>query len=235
MQELTGRFPHQLSGGQQQRVALARALGYSPRVLLLDEPFSNLDAKLRERARASVRQLQQRLGLTTILVTHDQDEALSMSDRILVMEGGRIVQSGTAEEVYRSPANRFVAEFVGRCNFVAGVVDGLSSNGHLDVVVDDGAMHLQLDRSADASPSGEVTVAIRPEALDLAEAGSAPVAELFRGTVENRSFLGDHYQYEVRVGRLLLSVSSRRRVDASAVLVRIPPSACNILGDASRG
>ena len=114
------RYPHQLSGGQQQRVALARAIAYPPAVLLLDEPFSNLDAKLRERARDWLKELQHALGLTTLFVTHDQDEALSMSDRILVMNGGRILRDGTPEEVYRQPRSRFVAEFVGQCNFLTG-------------------------------------------------------------------------------------------------------------------
>src|SRR4051794_23726305 len=118
------RYPHQLSGGQQQRVALGRALVYSPSVLLLDEPFSNLDAKLRERARAWVKDLQHTLGLTTIFVTHDQDEALSMSDRVLVMNGGVVQQVGTPEDVYRRPVNRFVAEFVGQVNLITGNVVG---------------------------------------------------------------------------------------------------------------
>src|SRR3954466_11939911 len=124
MRPYADRYPHQLSGGQQQRVALARALVYSPSVLLLDEPFSNLDAKLRERARAWVKDLQHRLGLTTIFVTHDQDEALSMSDRVVVMDRGVIQQVGTPEEIYRKPANRFVAEFVGRVNLITGEVAG---------------------------------------------------------------------------------------------------------------
>src|SRR4030088_2669869 len=117
------RYPYQLSGGQQQRVALARALAHSPAVLLLDEPFSNLDAKLRERARIWFRALQRRLNVTTIFVTHDQDEALSMSDRILVMEDGRIAQEGSPEEVYRKPTTPFVADFVGQCNLIDGVVE----------------------------------------------------------------------------------------------------------------
>src|SRR3982751_2058243 len=122
MEQYADRYPHQLSGGQQQRVALARALVYSPSVLLLDEPFSNLDAKLRERARAWVKELQHRLGLTTIFVTHDQDEALSMSDRVVVMNAGEVQQIGTPEEIYRRPANRFVAEFVGNVNLLTGQV-----------------------------------------------------------------------------------------------------------------
>ncbi|HEU5278135.1 MAG TPA: ABC transporter ATP-binding protein, partial [Gaiellaceae bacterium] len=153
------RYPHQLSGGQQQRVALARALVYSPSVLLLDEPFSNLDAKLRERARAWVKELQHRLGLTTIFVTHDQDEALSMSDRVAVMSAGEVQQIATPEEVYRHPANRFVAEFVGRVNLIEGVI----SAGVVDVT---GSPHSLAVQDADGS-TGDVTVAIRPEAISV--------------------------------------------------------------------
>src|SRR6266581_5457509 len=119
---LERRGATELSGGQQQRVALARALVYAPAILLLDEPFSNLDAKLRERARDWLKELQHTLGLTTVFVTHDQDEALSMSDRILVMTGGRILREGTPEEVYRQPRLRFVAEFLGQYNVLTGAV-----------------------------------------------------------------------------------------------------------------
>src|SRR5215213_5549848 len=135
------RYPHQLSGGQQQRVALARALVYSPSVLLLDEPFSNLDAKLRERARSWVKELQHTLGLTTIFVTHDQDEALSMSDAIAVMDRGVVQQIGAPEAIYRRPANRFVAEFVGRVNLIAGTVSALTDTSVL-VDIGEGALVL---------------------------------------------------------------------------------------------
>src|ERR1700704_5913694 len=122
MTAYAARYPYQLSGGQQQRVALARALAHHPDLLLLGEPFSNLDAKLRERARVWFRELQSRLRVTTVFVTHDQDEALSMSDRILVMEHGRIAQEGSPEEVYRRPATAYVADFVGQCNLLDGVI-----------------------------------------------------------------------------------------------------------------
>ncbi len=120
--DLSGRYPHQLSGGQQQRVALARALVYSPTVLLLDEPLSNLDAKLREQARAWLKRLQEDLGITTVYVTHDQDEALALSDRIAVMAGGNMIQIGSPHEIYESPAAPEVAAFIGRCNFLTGRV-----------------------------------------------------------------------------------------------------------------
>src|SRR5919198_1359260 len=153
------RYPHQLSGGQQQRVALARALVYSPSVLLLDEPFSNLDAKLRVRARTWVKELQQSLGLTTIFVTHDQDEALSMSDRVVVMSAGQIQQIGTPEDVYRTPANRFVAEFVGRVNLIDGVVS--SRDGVRTVVDVDPSHRLALATPQSSALGGRVTLAVR--------------------------------------------------------------------------
>src|SRR5712672_3686926 len=129
------RYPHELSGGQQQRVALARALVYAPAVLLLDEPFSNLDAKLRERARTWLKHLQAELGLTTLFVTHDQDEALSLSDRIVVMNEGSILQVGSPEDVYHRPANRFVAEFLGHCNVLADRAVPAASSGPAQLVL----------------------------------------------------------------------------------------------------
>src|SRR3954453_21264849 len=122
LSHLRDRYPHQLSGGQQQRVALARALVYSPTVLLLDEPLSNLDAKLREQARAWLKRLQEDLGITTVYVTHDQDEALALSDRIAVMSGGHMLQVADPHSVYERPATPEVAAFVGRCNFFQGTV-----------------------------------------------------------------------------------------------------------------
>jgi iron(III) transport system ATP-binding protein len=221
------RYPHQLSGGQQQRVALARALVYSPSVLLLDEPFSNLDAKLRERARTWVKELQQNLGLTTIFVTHDQDEALSMSDRVVVMSAGKVQQIGTPEEVYRRPVNRFVAEFVGRVNLIDGVV--ASANGD-DVVLDVPGSSLHLALRSQRDVSGKVTVAVRPEAVTI-----EPIESTRNGTntweasVHTVAFLGDHYEYEVNAGPVALMVQSAQRVPGEQIKVHIPPDACAVV------
>jgi iron(III) transport system ATP-binding protein len=215
-----GRYPHELSGGQQQRVALARALVYSPAVLLLDEPFSNLDAKLRERARAWLKGLQHTLGLTTVFVTHDQDEALSMSDRILVMNGGRILREGTPEEIYRQPRVRFVAEFLGQCNFLTGAVSGGPDGGAVLRTAEFGDGIAV--SGAPAGPGG--TIAVRPEDIEIISAaeaaapGAAP-----EGIVLDISYLGDHYQYRVAVGALQLSVHSQRPLAPGPVRVRIPP------------
>src|SRR5215212_1418291 len=224
------RYPHQLSGGQQQRVALARALVYSPSVLLLDEPFSNLDAKLRERARTWVKDLQHRLGLTTIFVTHDQDEALSMSDRVVVMDRGVIQQVGTPEEVYRQPSNRFVAEFVGRVNLIDGVVASVDG-GSVVVEVNGSGQRLTLAAPDEIGVASNVTVAVRPEAVTLAPADGASVngTNTWDARVEAVAFLGDHYEYEVTAGSLALTVQSATRVQGERIKVHIPAEACAVI------
>jgi len=211
------RYPHQLSGGQQQRVALARAIAYSPAVLLLDEPFSNLDAKLRERARDWLKELQHTLGLTTIFVTHDQDEALSMSDRILVMDGGRILRDGTPEEVYRQPRERFVAAFLGQCNFLTGAV---SAGPDGDAVLKTAEFSSGIAvRGRHDGPTG--TIAVRPEDIEIGE-HDTPAAGT-EASILHASYLGDHYQYRVAVGSAQLSVRSHRQLAQGPVRLRIPP------------
>jgi iron(III) transport system ATP-binding protein len=231
MAEFERRYPHQLSGGQQQRVALARALVYEPSVLLLDEPFSNLDAKLRERARSWVKELQHRLGLTTVFVTHDQDEALSMSERVLVMRDGRVQQVGTPEEIYRQPVNRFVAEFVGRVNLITGTVGGWEA-GRLALELDgsDGRQ-LWIDTPQARKPRAPLTVAVRPEALVLESAESLPTSgsNTLDAHVRSVAFLGDHYEYELQAGSLALTAQSARALSGDRLRVHIPPDACAIV------
>jgi iron(III) transport system ATP-binding protein len=213
------RFPHQLSGGQQQRVAFARAIAYSPAVLLLDEPFSNLDAKLRERARDWLRGLQHTLGLTTVFVTHDQHEALSMSDRIVVINGGRILREGTPEEVYRQPRVRFVAEFLGQCNFLTGAVS-TGPDGEAVLKTTEFGDGIAV-REQHAGPSG--TIAVRPEDIEISQPSSDPPGSGQAGTVLDVSYLGDHYQYRVAVGTVQLAVRSQRPLAQGPVRLRIPP------------
>jgi iron(III) transport system ATP-binding protein len=225
-----GRYPHELSGGQQQRVALARALVYAPAVLLLDEPFSNLDAKLRERARTWLKRLQEELGLTTLFVTHDQDEALSLSDRIVVMNAGKVLQVGGPEDIYHRPATRLVAEFLGRCNSLTAKVVAaaspstgaarliLSANGKPVTVMDEGLAAGDL-----------VQLAVRPEAVELVDSASADAENTFQAELRTVSFLGDHYLYELDVDGLALTVTSTQSVTGHAVRVRIPPAACRVL------
>src|SRR3954468_5809143 len=224
------RYPHQLSGGQQQRVALARALVYSPSVLPLEEPFSNLDAKLRERARTWVKDLQHRLGLTTIFVTHDQDEALSMSDRVVVMDRGVIQQVGTPEEVYRQPANRFVAEFVGRVNLIDGTIASIDG-ASVVVEVTGSGQRLTLAAPDDTGLASNVTVAVRPEAVTLARAdgASANGTNTWDASVATVAFLGDHYEYEVSAGTLALTVQSSQLVPGERIRVHIPAEACAVI------
>ncbi|HEX9623591.1 MAG TPA: ABC transporter ATP-binding protein [Streptosporangiaceae bacterium] len=215
-----GRYPHELSGGQQQRVALARALVYAPAVLLLDEPFSNLDAKLRERARDWLKELQHTLGLTTVFVTHDQDEALSMSDRIVVMNAGRILREGTPEEVYRQPRVRFVAEFLGRYNFLTGAV-GTGPDGDAVLTTAEFSEGITVHGRHDG-PSA--TIAVRPEDIEISSGIQldAPGTGT-EASVLHASYLGDHYHYRVAVGAMQLSVHSQRPLAPGPVRLRIPP------------
>jgi iron(III) transport system ATP-binding protein len=232
------RYPHELSGGQQQRVALARALVYSPAVLLLDEPFSNLDAKLRERARTWLKRLQHELGLTTIFVTHDQDEALSMSDRILVMNRGVILQDGTPEEVYREPTSRFVAEFLGQCNILTARALSANGDGMVRAVLTSGEIELTLRDSSlrlgDLRLGDEIEVAVRPEAIELEASRGEKNENVFTADVVSQTFLGDHYAYVLRAGNVELAATDRRRL-GSRVLVHVPSEACRVVNATAAG
>jgi iron(III) transport system ATP-binding protein len=227
----TRRYPHELSGGQQQRVALARALVYSPAVLLLDEPFSNLDAKLRERTRTWLRTLQRSLGLTTIFVTHDQHEALAMSDRVLVMDHGVAQQTGTPEDIYRRPSNRFVADFVGHCNFIPATVSATGSAATVTARIDGTTLDLRLQTPRHLAIGAAITIAVRPEAIELHAAEAATTSEVNRCDAELRSvvFLGDHYEYQLGVGPLELLAQTTTSISGERLAVHIPPSACAVL------
>ena len=190
LQDKGSRYPYQLSGGQQQRVALARALAFEPQVLLLDEPLSALDAKIRVALRLEIRSIQRQLGITTVYVTHDQEEALSLSDRVVVMSEGRIEQIGPPAEIYNFPATPFVASFVGTLNLLpANVIDAPA--GRIAV---DGQ---EIRGSGPTEGTGSATVALRPEAVRLGDAGGA---NRLRGTVEDVSFLGSIVRTRVRIG-----------------------------------
>ena len=223
------RYPHEISGGQQQRVALARALVYSPSVLLLDEPFSNLDAKLRERARTWLKRLQGDLGITTLFVTHDQDEALSLSDRIVVMDAGAILQVGTPEDIYRCPATRFVAEFLGQCNILPAVALGAPRGGLTELQLESGASITVAGAGIHAGDA--VELAVRPEAVEVRHDGAPPAPNTYVAEVRSSSFLGDHYLYELDLGGLPLTVTATAPVAGARVMVRIPPDACRVLGE----
>jgi putative spermidine/putrescine transport system ATP-binding protein len=175
--EAAKRYPYQLSGGQQQRVAIARALAIEPTVLLLDEPLSALDALVRTQLRAEIRSLQQRLGITTLFVTHDQAEALSIADRVGVMQSGRLEQLDTPENVYRRPATQFVAEFVGAMNRLPGRI---GDNNEVQVL----GQRLTVLNPNGERPGQEVDALLRPEALEIVPDAAGP------GTVTDRTFLG---------------------------------------------
>ncbi len=202
LSEQINRFPHQLSGGQQQRVALARALAVSPQVLLLDEPLSALDAKVRTNLRDQIRRIQTEVGITTLFVTHDQEEALAISDRVAVMSNGRVEQYGTPIEVYRTPATSFVARFVGTMNHFTGTV---RDDGGLDV----GGVGVAV---ADLPGAGsQVNLMVRPEALTI----TAEAVGQWRGTVSNVTFQGADTVVVVRVD--VLDTLVRARAEGTSV------------------
>lgn len=199
---LEGRNPLMLSGGQQQRVALARALVIEPRVLLMDEPLSNLDARLRDAVRAELRALHQRLEVTTIYVTHDQEEALFLSDWIAVMRSGRITQYGSPEEIYERPADPFVADFVGSVNFVEGTVLR-HDDGHSFVSINGHAIRVQAtDRP---EPGRRVRLAVRPAALSM-ELRPPAGGNVLPGVLKMSSYLGTTYRHLVAVAGADLTV-----------------------------
>ena len=196
MVELTGmeeRRPGQLSGGQQQRVALARAIVIEPRVLLCDEPLGALDKKLRQQMQFELKQLQKALGLTLVFVTHDQEEALAMSDRIAVMNGGRVEQIGTPVEIYDRPTTRFVADFIGDTNIFRGERAATTSGSGLAV---GNGLVLTLPASVSAEATGVLSVALRPEKIRLSAAGQSPSA-CAQGQVESTNFLGGAVLYRI--------------------------------------
>jgi ABC-type Fe3+/spermidine/putrescine transport system ATPase subunit len=196
---LGARYPRELSGGQQQRVALARALVTEPRVLLLDEPLSNLDALLRDEMRVELKRLQERLGTTMIFVTHDQAEALILSDRVVVMEAGRVEQVGTPEDVYRRPATAFVARFLGRANFLDGVVAAIETSDVVVVALGGGLSVVARSRQ-NLTAGDRVQVAIRQENIRLAPEGAgSEVANRFPATVVFHAFAGQAHHYVVQL------------------------------------
>ena len=216
-----------LSGGQQQRLALARALVMEPALLLLDEPLSNLDAKLRERMRFELKRLQRDLKITTVYVTHDQAEALALSHEIAVMQDGRIQQIGRPRDIYEHPASRFVADFVGTTNFIDGTVVDAGTAGHDAVIRTDlGPMHVA--SAHDLQPGANAAVSVRPENVELSEAPlDGPNA--WTGVVEQKVFLGEAIVFRVTVaGRALLSRQhpTLRTPVGGAITVRIQPDKC---------
>jgi spermidine/putrescine ABC transporter ATP-binding subunit len=218
-----GHSPRQLSGGQQQRVGLARALVYRPKVLLLDEPLSNLDAKLREEMRFEIKEVVTRLGITAMYVTHDQAEALALSDRVAIMNRGRLEQMGTPEEIYEQPGSRFVAEFIGLSNFLEGSVQTVDGG---QMVVQ--AQHLRVLTAAlpGVGPGRKVVLFVRPNEIEIRPRQEPGVVNLFEARVEKATYLGDTMDYRLTLGQgldLRVQTDARRRHEPGAqVWLQLP-------------
>jgi iron(III) transport system ATP-binding protein len=208
LEALADRYPQELSGGQQQRVALARALVMEPSVLLLDEPLSNLDANLRDEMRGEVRDLQTRLGITVVYVTHDQAEAMALSGRIAVMYGGRMIQVATPRELYECPVDPFVAALVGAANFLPGVVAGQAGTETRIRLLDGTDAHVvTVAERRPGDPGSRVLLCIRPEDLEVDRAGS------LRGTVARSTYLGNRVDVLIQIGSLTVRVEGRREIN----------------------
>ncbi|MEN9576468.1 MAG: hypothetical protein RL514_4323 [Verrucomicrobiota bacterium] len=227
--ELAGRHPNELSGGQKQRVALARAIVNEPQVLLLDEPLGALDLKLRKELQFELHQLQQRLGITFVHVTHDQDEAMALSDRIAVMNAGRVEQLGTPEELYERPKTRFVAQFIGACNLLEGKFVA-HTGGTVEVETPVGLLRVEVTSAGvELAEANKFSLGIRPERISLE--GGAPGDNRLMGRIESIAFNGAESHYRVAVGRAEVRVTElntgRRTLGlfaGDAVELFVPPS-----------
>ncbi len=227
------RYPGQLSGGQQQRVALARALVRNPQVMLLDEPLSNLDAKLREKMRFEIKSLAKRMGITSVYVTHDQAEAMVISDRIAVMNAGHVVQIGTPQQIYAEPADRFVADFIGTMNFIPAEIvqpqpgeDGM----HVRTAFCD---RLLCRRPGHAIQAGDkVFASIRPEEVELFAEAPGDMPNVFKGTVAHKAYLGNFLYFFVNINGELLRVQVAHHLpqaEGEVLYLYLNPQKCKLL------
>jgi ABC-type Fe3+/spermidine/putrescine transport system ATPase subunit len=227
---LEDRGATQLSGGQQQRVALARAIVYTPSLLLLDEPLSNLDVKLREQMRVELRALQQRLNLTVIYVTHDQSEAMSLSDRIAVVNKGRFEQIGTPRDVYERPRKRFVGDFLGRTIIVRGIVRGTASERWVELPGSE-RITVPPETDADVTDGTRVRVLCRPEEITLLPSGDCTIDQV-TGRIEAVTYMGDHLEYTIRAAELELLLTASKKTPhgvGAKVRLQFDPQAVTIL------
>jgi putrescine transport system ATP-binding protein len=197
LQDFAKRKPHQLSGGQRQRVALARSVAKRPKVLLLDEPLGALDKKLREATQFELMDLQQDLGLTFVVVTHDQEEAMTMADRIAIMDKGKVMQVATPAEVYEAPATRFVADFVGNVNILEGTVSERS--GDTATITGASGAQIRVQNAGDAAAGNAVAFAIRPEKIKVSSKRPDSATNAMEGTVWDLAYLGDMTVYHVKL------------------------------------
>jgi len=234
LQGLEDRYPGQLSGGQQQRVALARALIRNPKVLLLDEPLSNLDAKLREKMRFEIKSLVKRMGITSVYVTHDQSEAMVISDRIVVMEKGNIVQIGSPHEIYEKPASRFVADFIGAMNFIPGdVVQVLPDTNEVYVRTEFSEKILCRSTGSDVTTPGQkVYASIRPEDVEVFAEPPQSGENLFKGTIANKAYLGNFLFLFVNINGTTIRVQAPHQLpqeEGHELYLSLNPQKCIVL------
>ncbi len=231
---LEDRYPGQLSGGQQQRVALARALVRNPKVMLLDEPLSNLDAKLREKMRFEIKSLVRRMGITSVYVTHDQAEAMVISDRIAVMESGNVVQIGPPHEIYEKPANKFVADFIGAMNFISGQIH--------EVILDTDTVYVRTEfteklrcttpRVIYAAPGKQVYASIRPEDVEVFAQPQQDKENLFKGTIAHKAYLGNFLYFFININGNMIRVQAPHYLpqeEGQELYVYLNPEKCMIL------
>ena len=231
---LEDRYPAQLSGGQQQRVALARALVGNPKVLLLDEPLSNLDAKLREELRFEIKSLVRRMGITSVYVTHDQAEAMVISDRIAVMDTGNVVQIGNAREIYQKPANRFVADFIGTMNFMSGeIVEVVPNSGEVYVRTEFSEKMLCTMPDHTAVKAGEkVFASIRPEDVEIYTESPPTNENRFKGTIAHKAYLGNFLYFFVSVNDTMIRVQVSHQLpqeEGQELYLYLDPKKCVVL------
>ncbi|MGB9725769.1 MAG: ABC transporter ATP-binding protein [Fervidicoccaceae archaeon] len=232
MYELRERYPHQLSGGQQQRVALARALAVYPEVVLLDEPLSNLDARLREEMRIEIRELQRKLKFTAVYVTHDQLEAFTISDKIAVMNAGRIVQVAEPKELYFNPSNEFVANFLGKLNIIEGDVEEILGDSIIIVRTPVGRIKAKSGHRLSGNLKGKVLVGIRPSSFTvLSKEIVGSENNVISGVVVSSIFLGEMYEYRVEIngGKILTVTSSEELKEGDVIYLEFRPEKVQVL------
>lgn len=228
------RYPHQLSGGQQQRVALARTLVYQPEILLLDEPLSNLDAKLRDRARIWLAGLRTKLGLTTIYVTHDQIEALALSDRIVLMRNGEIAQAGAPQEIYERPSSPFVADFLGTTNFIRVETLGTDNAGMSTFLVQK-TQKLSLQTTQKLDVGAPAILALRPEHIVIAPPGTEPkTGNKLSVSVVSHAYVGGRWQITASVGRDLIRLESANQISGAVIDIFITDHIVTVFPEAQR-
>jgi len=234
LEGLGERYPSQLSGGQQQRVALARALVGNPKVLLLDEPLSNLDAKLREKMRFEIKSLVKRMGITAVYVTHDQAEAMVISDRIAIMDSGDIVQVGTAQDIYRNPANKFVADFIGTMNFIPGeIIQAVQGSDKAYVRTEfSEKVACTTGDVTETTPGKEVFVSIRPEDVEIITEPAPDKENQFKGVIAHKAYLGNFLYFFVDINGTRIQAQVPHHLpqeEGQEVHLYLDPEKCMIL------